>query len=113
MIQLTEQAENHIKHALERRADAVAFRLAIKKSGCASFSYAPSFAQEILPTDYVLRENGAVVTIPQDSLPYLRGTTIDYVKQGLSHVFSYHNPNAENACGCGESFNLKNNEEST
>ena len=107
MITLTPHAITHIKNVLAQRNDIKAFRFAVKKSGCASFSYAPSFVQEILPTDYVLETEGAVVVVPQESLPYLTGTEIDYVKKGLGHIFSYHNPNAENACGCGESFNLK------
>ncbi len=41
------------------------------------------------------------------SLPYLDGSRIDFVKDGLKQAFAFDNPNVANACGCGESFSLK------
>ena len=37
---------------------------------------------------------------------YLSGTTLDYVKQGLTGGFTFVNPQAKSACGCGESFSV-------
>jgi iron-sulfur cluster assembly protein len=41
------------------------------------------------------------------SLPFLDGSLVDFVKEGLNESFIFDNPNAESQCGCGESFNLK------
>ncbi|MGY8867663.1 MAG: iron-sulfur cluster assembly protein IscA, partial [Methylophagaceae bacterium] len=35
------------------------------------------------------------------------GTNLDYVKEGLNHVFQFKNPWEDATCGCGESFTLK------
>jgi len=37
---------------------------------------------------------------------YLRGTQVDYVRQGLNEGFEFSNPNARDYCGCGESFRV-------
>ena len=38
---------------------------------------------------------------------HIIGTTMDYVEDELSSEFVFHNPNAEAACGCGESFTTR------
>ena len=40
------------------------------------------------------------------SLPYIDGTELDYVKQGLQEGFKYNNPNEKERCGCGKSFHV-------
>ena len=37
---------------------------------------------------------------------YLRGMTVDYVRQGLNEGFEFKNPNERDRCGCGESFRV-------
>ena len=37
---------------------------------------------------------------------YLRGVTVDYVRQGLNEGFEFINPNERDRCGCGESFRV-------
>ena len=37
---------------------------------------------------------------------YLRGLTVDYVRQGLNEGFEFRNPNERDRCGCGESFRV-------
>lgn len=42
--------------------------------------------------------------IDPKSVPYLQGTVIDYIRQGLNRQLTYRNPNEVSSCGCGESF---------
>jgi Fe-S cluster assembly iron-binding protein IscA len=37
----------------------------------------------------------------------LQGTTVDYVREGLNFLLKFENPNAQDHCGCGESFNIR------
>ena len=39
-------------------------------------------------------------------LVYLKGTELDYVKEGLNEGFKFINPNEKARCGCGESFSV-------
>jgi iron-sulfur cluster assembly protein len=38
------------------------------------------------------------------SLPYLEGTELDFVREGLNEGFKFNNPNAKAECGCGREF---------
>ena len=40
------------------------------------------------------------------SLPYLDGTELDFVREGLNEGFKFNNPNERDRCGCGESFRI-------
>jgi Fe-S cluster assembly protein SufA len=37
-------------------------------------------------------------------MPYVDGTVVDYVSEGVNKLFKFDNPRATDACGCGESF---------
>jgi len=55
----------------------------------------------------VTLENGMQVFIDIGSVPYLRGTELDIVQQGVNRVLQFNNPNVSVACGCGESFDIE------
>jgi Fe-S cluster assembly iron-binding protein IscA len=38
----------------------------------------------------------------------MKGSTVDFVKEGLKQAFKIENPNVEASCGCGESVSFKN-----
>ena len=40
------------------------------------------------------------------SLPYIDGTELDFVREGLNEGFKFHNPREKDRCGCGESFRV-------
>ena len=47
-----------------------------------------------------------VVVDDKKSLVFLDGTEVDFAKVGLNEGFQFKNPNAKDACGCGESFTV-------
>jgi iron-sulfur cluster assembly accessory protein len=48
--------------------------------------------------------DGVNVFVDEISLPYIAGTTLDYV-EGLHNAgFRFDNPRASRTCGCGSSF---------
>jgi iron-sulfur cluster assembly protein len=103
-ITLTESAAKHIQQQIEKSGSGVGLRLGVKKSGCSGFAYTMDIAQEIFDNDKVFENFGAKLVVDADSLPFLEGTELSYVKEGLGHVFKFNNPNVKNQCGCGESF---------
>ena len=44
------------------------------------------------------------VAVDALSLPYLQGASVDLVQEGLARRLRFDNPNAQQRCGCGESF---------
>jgi iron-sulfur cluster assembly protein len=105
-ITLTENAANHIRRSLEKRGKGVALRLGVKKVGCSGFAYTFDYADEVGANDALFESNDAAVVVDKESLPFLDGTTLDFVKEGFKETFRFENPNVKSQCGCGESFNI-------
>lgn len=103
-ITMTESAARHIRTQVEKSGNGVGLRIGVKKSGCSGFAYTFDIAQEAKATDAVFESSGAKVLVDAESLPFLEGTELEYVKQGLGYVFKFNNPNVKDQCGCGESF---------
>lgn len=103
---ITEAASQHIQRSIKKRGAGIGIRIAIKTRGCSGKAYMLEFVDDYLPTDYIfaVTDNLAVYIDPK-SFEFLRGTTLDYVKQGLNEGFEFNNPNEKGRCGCGESFN--------
>jgi nitrogen fixation NifU-like protein len=49
-----------------------------------------------------LRGHGVKVLIDPKSLPYIDGTELDFVREGLNEGFKFNNPNEKDRCGCGD-----------
>jgi iron-sulfur cluster assembly protein len=105
-ITLTESAAKHIRNQIEKSGYGVGLRLGVKKSGCSGFAYTFDIAQEVLENDAVFEGYGARLLVDAENLPFLEGAELEYVKEGLGHVFKFNNPNVINQCGCGESFSV-------
>jgi iron-sulfur cluster assembly protein len=44
------------------------------------------------------------VVVDELSVPYLSGSTLDWVKEGLNEFFKIINPKEQSSCGCGVSI---------
>lgn len=105
-IQLTQAAAQRIQDQLSKRGRGLGLRVGVKASGCSGYSYVIDYADEITPGDQVFEAHGARLVVDPKSLPILEGTTLDYQREGLNQMFRFLNPNAKDACGCGESFSI-------
>lgn len=102
-ITLTENAARHVQNFLAKRA-CIGLRLAVKTSGCSGMAYALEFADAADQDDLRFESHGVTLLIDPKSLPYLDGTELDFVREGLNEGFKFNNPNVKDQCGCGESF---------
>jgi len=109
LIQLTDAAANHIASIIRRHQGAAGFRLSVKATGCSGYRYMPKIVAEEGQDDIrVDTKQGITVFIDYEWLPILSGTVIDLVEEDLGQKkLIYRNPNVDDECGCGESFNLK------
>jgi iron-sulfur cluster assembly protein len=108
MISFTEAAKSHIENMLKNRGNNAAFRLSIKKTGCSGYMYVPEIVTEKKESDIELLESNLLIYIDQDVAPLIKGTVVDYVKKSLgASQLEFKNPNAQSLCGCGESFQIK------
>ncbi|WP_020395763.1 HesB/IscA family protein [Thiolinea disciformis] len=107
MITITEKAANHIRKQLEKRGSGVGMRLGVKKSGCTGLMYVVDYVDAPASNDMIYENHGVKVVVDKDSLDYLKGTEIDYVRtNALNQGLEFRNPNVKDSCGCGESFNV-------
>jgi iron-sulfur cluster assembly protein len=104
-VTLTEKAAKHVQNFLSKR-QCLGLRLAVKTSGCSGMAYALEFADAALDDDLRFESCGVTLLIDPKSLPFLDGTELDFVREGLNEGFKFNNPNTKNQCGCGESFTV-------
>ena len=105
-IRLTERAADHVRRFLAKGDGSIGLRLGVKKTGCSGLAYVIEFVDELRDDDEVFESNGVKVVVDKKSLVFLDGTEVDYAKVGLQEGFQFKNPNAKDACGCGESFTV-------
>lgn len=96
ILTLTESAARMIRHHLEQREPGHALRLTVREDGPAAFDYTLQLVPQetATPEDTRLDIEAIVVLVDEDSIPNVRGTTLDYVDslEGRSG-FSFDNPN--------------------
>ncbi len=105
-VTVTEAAAKHVHKYLARRGKGVGVRLGVKTTGCSGLAYKLEYADAAAPDDVVFESQGVQVLIEPKSLPYLDGTVLDFVREGLNEGFKFSNPNERDRCGCGESFRV-------
>ena len=106
-ITITESAANYVKQVLAKNENGIGLRLGVKTTGCSGYQYVIETAESVNDEDKTIESYGVKVVIDEKSLPYLAGTQLDFVREGLNSGFKFNNPNVEESCGCGESFSLK------
>ena len=104
-IKLSESAAQRVNHFLDQEGRD-ALRLGVRQTGCSGWAYIVELDDVISSDDHVFEDRGIKVVINSQSLPYLEGSEIDFVADGLSRTFQFNNPNATEECGCGESFTI-------
>ncbi|MFC3395318.1 Fe-S cluster assembly scaffold SufA [Brenneria rubrifaciens] len=105
-LTLTDSAVKQIKNLMQQDAAVQGLRLGVKQSGCAGFGYVLDLVRESVTDDLLFERDGAKLYVPLKAMPFIDGTELDFVREGLNQIFKFNNPNAQHACGCGESFGI-------
>jgi iron-sulfur cluster assembly protein len=107
MISFTDTARNKIQKLITAK-DYAGIRLGVRTTGCSGLAYVLEYVKEYASEVGVINyaQGDFVVLVGQKDDVYLRGTLVDYVRQGLNEGFEFRNPNERDRCGCGESFRI-------
>ena len=107
MITLSESAVKQIKRFQEdEKRPGAGLRVAVVGGGCSGMSYKLDFQDAPQANDKVFEQDGVKVFVDPKSFLYIRGLELDY-SGGLNGTgFTFKNPNATKACGCGTSFSV-------
>lgn len=107
-ITLTDQAVEKISELIGEDPDGAtqALRVAVRGGGCSGFQYALAFDQPG-EDDHVFEHRGVSVVVDKVSMQFVFGSEVDYVEGLTGAGFQVNNPNVVAACGCGSSFQVK------
>ncbi len=84
-------------------------RLGVKGGGCSGFQYQLAFDQQ-RDSDIVFEDRGLKLLVDPKALAYVDGSEVDYVESLQGAGFQINNPNVVASCGCGTSFQIKDEE---
>ena len=105
-VTMTQSAATHVQNFLTKRGKGIGLRLGVKTTGCSGMAYKLEYADAVEDNDQVFESFGVKLLVDPKSLPYIDGTELDFVREGLNEGFKFHNPNVKDECGCGESFTV-------
>ncbi len=107
-ITLTDKAAEKIGELLQGQAggEGQALRVAVRGGGCSGFQYALAFDQ-VKDDDNVFEVDGVSVIVDKVSMQFVFGSEVDYIEGLQGAGFQVNNPNVVAACGCGSSFQVK------
>ena len=107
-ITLSDKAVEKIGELLgtQDEADGQALRVAVRGGGCSGFQYALAF-DRVKDDDNVFEVDGVSVVVDKVSMQFVFGSEVDYVEGLQGAGFQVNNPNVVAACGCGSSFQVK------
>ena len=78
-------------------------RIGVSGGGCAGYEYIFAFESTIHDDDHVYDYGTFNIVIDDNSMPYLKDATLDYVVEGIQEQFKIINPLEKSSCGCGVS----------
>ncbi len=106
-ITLTPAAEQRIAELMARApVDAIGVKLSTPRRGCSGLAYSVDYVTSELAFDEKIVSPGGIFYVDGGSILYLIGSTMDWVEDDFAAGFTFVNPNAKGACGCGESFTV-------
>jgi iron-sulfur cluster assembly protein len=107
-VAVTDGAAAKIKELVASRGseDESALRVAVRGGGCSGFQYALALDQA-KAEDHVFEHNGVAVIVDKVSMQFVFGSEVDYVDGLQGAGFVVNNPNVVAACGCGSSFQVR------
>ncbi|MXP50967.1 iron-sulfur cluster assembly accessory protein [Pantoea sp. SoEX] len=106
-FKLTKNAEKQIFILINKNPEIKWLCLNIKKSGCAGFKYSMYLTKKPSADCLKFSFERIDLFVPIQAMPFIDGTEIDYVYDGLNQNFKFKNPKAQHSCGCGESFSIE------
>jgi iron-sulfur cluster assembly protein len=107
-IKLTDKALEKINELLsaQENGSEQALRVAVRGGGCSGFQYSLAFDKPN-EDDHVFENKGVSVAVDKVSMQFVLGSEVDYVDGLEGAGFAVNNPNVVAACGCGSSFQVR------
>jgi iron-sulfur cluster assembly protein len=106
-VTLTPSAEARVADLMSKAPEgAIGVKLSTPRRGCSGLAYSVDYVNEAVPFDEKIETPGGTFFIDGASVLYLVGSIMDWQEDDFAAGFTFENPNAKGACGCGESFTV-------
>lgn len=107
-VDITDSAMAHISGLLASHPGKH-LRVGINDKGCSGHKYQYDLRDwdDMDTYDEVIDWSGGRLVVDAKAIMYMIGSTLDLQGDQFNSQLVWHNPFAQNACGCGESFQLK------
>ena len=112
-VALTDSGAEKVREFLDSQGldqESAGLRVGVRGGGCSGFQYQLAFDEQ-RDGDVIFEHSGLRLLVDNQSLPYVDGSTIDYVDSLQGAGFQVNNPNVVAACGCGSSFRVAEDEQ--
>ena len=107
-VTLTESAVSKIRELTvsNDNADEQVLRVSVRGGGCSGFQYSLAL-DKASEEDHVFEHEGIAVVVDKVSMQFVFGSQVDFVDGLQGAGFTVNNPNVVAACGCGSSFQVR------
>ena len=105
-VRVTDRAAEKIRDLVAANETEQALRVAVRGGGCSGFQYALALDSP-KSEDHVFSAHGVSVCVDKSSMQFVFGSEVDYVDGLQGAGFTVNNPNVVAACGCGSSFQVR------
>jgi len=105
-VKITDVAAEKIRDLVAAADSEQALRVAVRGGGCSGFQYALAL-DAAKDDDHVFNHKGVAVVVDKVSMQIVFGSEVDFVDGLQGAGFTVNNPNVVAACGCGSSFQVK------
>ena len=106
-ITLTSDAAEQIESMLHSQgfdSETAGLRVSVERGGCAGLSYQFDLTDDPAVDDVICETNHITVFVDRPSQQYLNGSKVAIEDTAHGTGLSIDNPNADQQCGCGLSF---------
>jgi len=104
-IEVTDTARSAVKSAIGQQVDSHVLIISAKAGGCSGYLYDMVIVER--PDEEGFQEidvDGVTILIHDNDSSLLNGLKLDFKDSLMGGGFHMDNPNADRACGCGQSF---------
>jgi len=104
-IDVTEAARTAVKSAIGQQVESHVLIISAKAGGCSGYLYDMVIVER--PNEEGFQEidvDGVTILIHDNDSSLLNGLKLDFKDSLMGGGFHMDNPNADRACGCGQSF---------
>ena len=106
-ITLTSAAQDRIAELMAKAPDgAIGVKLSTPRRGCSGLAYSVDYVTEENAFDEKIETPGGAFYVDGGSILYLIGSVMDWREDDFAAGFTFENPTAKGAGGCGESFTV-------